>query len=342
MRMKTLVPKRVLDAYDLDRVRSISPIASGLIHQTYKIVAKNGTFVLQRLHPVLATPEIADDFFAVTTYLNANGFPAPECVLTKRGEVLASDGSRAWRMQTFLAGKTFHAAPTLHHAKEAGAMYAELHHAMDGIPYTFRSKTRLHDTKKIYQNFLKTVRANRRKHIYKQVEAEIEFIKRELPNLFLPNNLPKRVIHGDPKISNILFDANAKALAVVDLDTCNRHTILVDLGDAFRSWCGVKEDDPNNRFQLDLFRAAWNGYARESRAFLTARERTLIPKAIGTITLELASRFLTDYFTDSYFGWDPKRYKSRRDHNLARARGQIALFEDIQKKLPTIKRVVAH
>jgi len=30
-------------------------------------------------------------------------------------------------------------------------------------------------------------------------------------------------------------------------------------------------------------------------------------------------------FEDSYFGWDSDRYESRRDHNLARARSQLAL-----------------
>jgi hypothetical protein len=65
-----------------------------------------------------------------------------------------------------------------------------------------------------------------------------------------------------------------------------------------------------------------------------------VAQGIGTITLELAARFLADYFNDNYFGWDPKRYKSRRAHNLARARGQIALFKDLQKKMKQVKKII--
>ena len=147
----------------------------------------------------------------------------------------------------------------------------------------------------------------------------------------LPDDLPLRVIHGDPKISNVLFDRRLRATGIVDLDTCNRRPLLVELGDAFRSWCGKAEDDPHNTFSLPVFNAAWRGYAQEARGFITARERKLVAKAIGTITLELAARFLIDYFEDSYFGWDSSRYLSRRAHNLARARGQIAEFSTIKK-----------
>ena len=149
-----------------------------------------------------------------------------------------------------------------------------------------------------------------------------------------------RVIHGDPKISNILFDTKGQARAIIDLDTCNRRPLLVELGDAFRSWCGGAEDNPRNTFSLPIFRTAWAGYKKGAGNMMTKRELQYVPKAIGTITLELAARFLADYFDDNYFGWDSSRYPSRRAHNLARALGQIAEFRDYQKKLPAIKKIV--
>jgi thiamine kinase-like enzyme len=168
----------------------------------------------------------------------------------------------------------------------------------------------------------------------------VDFLKKELPRYFLPKNLPIRVIHGDPKVSNILFDSKGKAKAVIDLDTCNRRPLLVELGDAFRSWCGNEEDDPKNKFCLHMFQSAWGGYKKGADGLMISKERRLVPRCIGTITLELACRFLTDYFADNYFGWDSNRYQSRRDHNLARARGQIAQFLDYRKKLPKIEKIV--
>ena len=122
-------------------------------------------------------------------------------------------------------------------------------------------------------------------------------------------------------------------MTVIDLDTCNHLTVLADLGDAFRSWCGGKEDDPNNAFNVELFMAGWDGYKEGAGDFITQQEKDLVGQAIGCITLELAARFLKDVFDDSYFGFDESRYASRRGHNLARARGQIALFKDLQSKL---------
>ena len=177
--------------------------------------------------------------------------------------------------------------------------------------------------------------------LLKKAAPEADFLAEELPKLFLPHDLPLRVIHGDPKITNILFGPGGKAKAIVDLDNCNRQSLLGELGDAFRSWCGGEEDDPKNEFRLDLFRTAWKGYSKGAKDFLTTHESGYLPQALGTITLELATRFLTDYFSDSYFGWDKKRYQSRRAHNLARARGQIALYRDLREKTTEIREVVS-
>lgn len=322
----------------------MKPVTAGLIHQTFEIKTDQGQYIMQRLHPVLSSPKIGEDFLVVTQHLKSVSLPAPECVLTKHGRVLAKDGKFVWRMQTKLSGKTFDRMENVAMAKEAGEMYAKFHRAMDSISYEFKSPLVLHQTEKILANFLSVVKKCEKDPLMQEVKNEVAFLKKMFPKYLLSKNLPKRVIHGDPKISNILFSRSpnggpkqVKATAMIDLDTCVRSSILVELGDAFRSWCGKQEDDPNNTFSLPLFRAAWAGYLKGAQGFLTKKEIALAPKAIGTITLELAARFLTDYFEDAYFGWDAKRYPSRRAHNLARCRGQLKEFIDYQKKLPQIK-----
>jgi Ser/Thr protein kinase RdoA (MazF antagonist) len=356
------VPKKVLDAYDIGAVRLVKPISVGLIHQTYQIKAAKGTFVMQRLHPILASDAIGKDFFVVTTFLNDQGFPAPKCMLSKQQKVLVRDESgHKWRMQTFLPGKTFTTVRDAAMAREAGAMFGRFHKTMSGLRYEFKSKKILHETEKIFAEFTKTVKRHWKSPLMKDVAADVAFLSREMHKVLLPKNLPLRAIHGDPKISNVLFSSpparggargggRIAATGIVDLDTCNRRPLLVETGDMFRSWCGLAEDDPNNVFRLDIFRAGWKGYLKSVSpphgeeglrgGLLTAHERTLVPKSIATITLELASRFLTDYFNDNYFGWDSSRYPSRRAHNLTRTRGQLALYRDIQKKMPQMKKIV--
>jgi Ser/Thr protein kinase RdoA (MazF antagonist) len=334
------IPKRVVDAYEIGPILATKLISSGLIHQTYQIRAKKGMYIFQRLHPVLSSEGIAADFLAVTRFLASKKFPAPRAILNKQGELLTSDGERVWRVQTFLTGKTYHELKNAAMAREAGSIIARLHKTFDKMEYRFKSDKILHETEKIYAAFKKTVKAHYGSGLIDDVAPELEFVAKELPKLFLPK-MPLRVIHGDPKVSNILFDSKGKASSIVDLDTCNRRPLLVELGDAFRSWCGKKEDDPKNQFRLEIFEAAWKGYAKGAKGFISKQEMRYVPQAIGTITLELTARFLTDYFNDNYFGWDPKKYASRREHNLARARGQLALYRDLQKKMKDVKAIVA-
>lgn len=338
--MNDLIPKQVLDAYDIGKIVSLKAVTDGLVHQTFELKTDEGRFILQNVHPVLATKAVGADFLAVTHHLAEQGFPSPEAVLSKDGEILVAHEGNKWRMQTKLSGKTVHVLEDRLMAREAGEIYARFHHVMDGMKYTFKAKKLLHETRKIYNKFLGEIRRPKYTSLLSDVEEEITFIKEEMPKFFLPEDLPLRVIHGDPKISNVLFDRNGKAKAIIDLDTCNRRPLLVELGDAFRSWCGNAEDDTKNKFCLRMFQSAWGGYREGIGDLMTDRERAHLAQSIGTITLELACRFLTDYFTDNYFGWDPKRYASRREHNLARCRGQIKEFLDYKKKLPKIEKMI--
>ena len=57
---------------------------------------------------------------------------------------------------------------------------------------------------------------------------------------------PDRVVHGDPKINNILFEADGKTgLCLVDLDTLGRMPLPLELGDAWiRATVEAAADDP--------------------------------------------------------------------------------------------------
>lgn len=336
-----MIPKAILSAYDIGPVKSVKPISVGLIHQTYQVTAAKGTFVFQRLHAILASDAIGKDFFVVTTFLNDQGFPAPKCVLSKALKILTKDtDGHKWRVQTFLPGETFTTLRDAAMAREAGAMFGQFHKTLAYLRYEFKSAKILHETEKIFAAFTKVAKKHWKSPLMKDVAAEVAFVSQEMHKVLLPKSLPLRAIHGDPKISNLLFDAKGKACGVVDLDTCNRRPLLVETGDMFRSWCGSEEDNAKNAFRLEIFRAGWKGYAKAAEGFITARERKLVPLSVATITLELASRFLADYFNDDYFGWDSSRYASRREHNLARVRGQLALYRDIQKKMETMKEIV--
>ena len=69
---------------------------------------------------------------------------------------------------------------------------------------------------------------------------------------FLIEYLKKRtidigVIHGDPKLSNFLFDIKYKyVVSLIDLDTVSSGYLLTDLADCIRSICNTAGEDPDN------------------------------------------------------------------------------------------------
>ncbi|MDG1949809.1 MAG: phosphotransferase [bacterium] len=338
--MQSEIPNEILQSYDIGKISEIKAVTDGLVHKTYAITSETGEYILQKLHPVLSTDEIAEDFAAVTIYLKEMGFPTPDLVRTGGGGILAKAEDAVWRMQTRLPGQTVHVLEERSMAKKAGEMYARFHKTMAPLEYNFKAKKLLHETEKEYERLLEAAK-NAPAELLDEVEDELALLKEELPKYFLPTDLPLRVIHGDPKVSNILFDENAEAVAIIDLDTCNRRPLLVELGDAFRSWCGNEEDDPKNKFCLRMFQSAWGGYKKGADGFMTQQELEYLPQAIGTIILELSARFLADYFNDNYFGWDETRYESRRAHNLARCRGQLMEFKSYKEKFEKIVNLVS-
>ena len=92
-------------------------------------------------------------------------------------------------------------------------------------------------------------------------------------------------------------------MGLIDLDTCNRHTVLVDLGDAVRSWCRDGSEDEQQHFRIDRFEAILAGYSEDGLS-LSRHEIDYLGQAGRTITMELASRFAKDVMVDEYFAYD--------------------------------------
>ena len=144
--------------------------------------------------------------------------------------------------------------------------------------------------------------------------------------------IPTRVAHNDAKIGNVLFDSvSGRAAMVIDLDTVMPGTPLFDFGDLVRSSVSLAAEDATALGQVvaerELFEALLEGYLGGSGGLLTPAERALLEPAGRVITWEQAIRFLTDYLEgDTYFA------TSHREHNLERARAQVALLVSLEEQ----------
>jgi hypothetical protein len=147
--------------------------------------------------------------------------------------------------------------------------------------------------------------------------------------LLAGGRLPVRVTHNDTKFNNILFDANNKAICIVDLDTVMPGTVLYDFGDAIRTGaCTTEEDEPDlNRVDLgmDLFSAYSRGFLETAGPSLTRIEIDHLAFSAKFMTYLIGLRFLTDYLSNDVY------YKIRfPGHNLQRASVQFTLLKSME------------
>jgi thiamine kinase-like enzyme len=219
-------------------------------------------------------------------------------------------------------------------AAAAGALVAHFHRALDGLDHTFVGlREGVHDTARHLARLREALALHTQHRLHRQVAPLAEQLLARaaaLPPLPL---LPARICHGDLKLNNLLFAGMAPpacetAVCLIDLDTVGPMSLAHELGDAWRSWCNRSgEDTELARIDLEIFRVSFLGYRRALDRQLADDERSALLGSVEWISLELAARFAADALRESYFGWDDRRYPGRGEHNLVRARGQLALHE---------------
>lgn len=166
----------------------------------------------------------------------------------------------------------------------------------------------------------------------KDLVFEIESRKNDILNIkrnFDDNSIPKRVSHNDTKISNFLFDNQDNVVALIDLDTVMRLSVLFDYGDAIRSYVNTAaEDEPNTdavNVDFDIFKSYTEGYLKYGKLFLNNTEIENLLNSAIYIVYEQTLRFLVDYIDGD------KYYKiSYPEHNLVRTKAQLKLLKTLE------------
>lgn len=316
------IPPAVLAAYGITGV-TIEPITIGLINQTYRA----GSLAIQRLHPIFAG-EVNLDIETITAHLAARGMTTPRLVRARDGRAwIEHEG--VWRALTWVEGIVHTALREPALARAAGALVGRFHRAVGDLEHAFRSgRAGVHDTAGHLARLEGALGSAGSAEVRAIGEAILDHARGLAP---LPTTR-RRIVHGDLKISNLLFDGAGRGLALLDLDTLAHGILAHELGDALRSWCNPAGESAEGAIDPALFGAAIEGWASEARGTLDRDEIESILPGTETIALELSSRFALDAVEDRYFGWDAARYPSRIAHNLARARSQLALARSIRAR----------
>lgn len=339
-------------------------ITSGNVNNTYQLTYMDGdqeyAYTLQHINTyVFNNPrEVMSNIAIVTDHLRNNMIrhnedPSRrvlEIVRTTDGQHLYDAGANeVWRAYLFISdASALDMVETPEQMEEVGRGFGAFQRNLYDFDAQnlFVSIQDFHNTTKRFYTFVRSVDKNNGGRLHK-VRDEVEFMfdhrrmMGEIVRLLDDHVIPLRVTHNDTKSNNVLLDRKTgKSLCVIDLDTVMPGSVLYDYGDAVRFGASTAaEDEPDTgKIALDMGKAAafTRGFVSETNGFLSRDELVRLPLGAKVITCELAMRFLTDYIDgDLYFKVNAP------EHNLTRARAQIALLMDIERKEKELSQMVA-
>lgn len=344
--------KEIARKFDIKgEVLDIKPLGNGLINDTYLITTEAGApdYVLQHINnAVFKDVELLHhNIDAVTAHIRGKLEKAGEkdidrkvlsFVKVKGGDkTYLFDGEKYWRISVFIPDTVTKEEVNPESAYLVGKAFGQFEAMLADIPVKLgETIPDFHNmelrSRQLKEAVAKDAAGRMSDPEVKCILAEMEKYDFEMckaERMYREGKLPKRICHCDTKVNNMLFDRDGNVLCVIDLDTTMPGFVFSDFGDFLRSGANtVAEDDPNIEkieFRMEIFKSFAKGYI-ESAGFLTQTEKENLP--YGTLLFQYmqAVRFFTDYINGDIY------YKIKYpEHNLVRARNQMALFRSTLK-----------
>ena len=333
---------------------SCEEFGHGHINATYRITTDSGCeYVLQRINKyVFKDPvRLMENASAVTAFLRER-VEDPRLALhfiPTYDELYYYEDAEGefWRMYDFVGGFCLDTPESDEDFFQCAIAFGRVQHLLSDFPAHTLHETipEFHNTIDRYRLLRESIEADPVGRVA-GVQADIAFcmdreeIGATLQKMRESGQLPLRVTHNDTKLNNVLLDKKTrKSLCVLDLDTVMPGLSLYDFGDSIRFGAATAaEDEPDTskmHMDLHLFEVYTRGYLQAAEA-LTDKEVEMLPMGALIMTLELATRFLKDYIDgDKYFK------TAYPEHNLVRARSQMALVADMQSKWDEMNAIVA-
>jgi Ser/Thr protein kinase RdoA (MazF antagonist) len=214
-----MTPRQAIKNWHIGKIFEFYPVKTGIFNETYIVRANTGVYVLQKLHFLISRKEPTENYLAASVFLASKNLPAQRLILSKSGGMLVRDGARFWRLITAIPGHVYTCLPAGRHrrnlkmAGEAGKQLGTFHALFKNFKAPVKNPLPMFQ----YGAVLKKLRAYGGKFAADsdaRVRGATKLLLENFPRHFLPKNLPRRLIHTDPKISNFIFDDNDSAVAM--------------------------------------------------------------------------------------------------------------------------------
>lgn len=336
----------------------IKPLGKGHINDSYRVVADENEYVLQRInhHIFKNVSQLQDNIHRVTAHIRSKLEQQGVAEIDRRVLSLISTSEEAlyhqdnegnyWRLMVFIKDSKSYDEINPELAYRAGMAFGEFQKMLADLPGDplFETIPNFHNMEARLETFREAVKANKAGRLEKVagLVKEIEDRAEEMckaERLHREGKLPKRINHCDTKVNNILFDNDDQVLCVVDLDTVMPGYVLSDFGDFIRTGAntGAEDDKDLNNVGVDvaIFEAYAKGYLKNAASFLSDVEIENLAFGAKLLTYMQTVRFFSDYIDgDTY-------YKiAYPEHNLVRTQAQFKLLQSLEENFEVLQRIV--
>ena len=320
----------------------------GLINNTYVLRSGSEKFILQKINTyVFNNPiQLMENIYLITNHINNLNKISLEIIKNKQGSLLVESDGDFWRAFKFIKSQVFLKIDDSSLIIECAKCLANFHKDFSVFPFKKLHTVipNFHNTPVIFDRFkemlLHTSESNKIECV-----SQINYVLSKendckiIHNLILKKEIPLRVCHNDPKISNILFDSKKKAICLIDLDTVMSGTILSDISDAIRTCCVSQSEEEIDLekvfFKFDYFEIFIKSYLKVNYDNLNKIELSNLVFSVELIFLEQGIRFLSDYFNGN------KYFKvNHQKHNLLRANNQLKLSKEIRNNRSKLQKIL--
>lgn len=342
----------LLSRFALDLpVTKVSPLGEGFINDTFIVEGPDGPeYILQRKNKNVF-PDVEammDNIARVTAYIRRFERVTLTIVPSRDGRLFYQDAEgEYWAVCKFIKGSlAYSVADSAELVRQGGLGLGNFHRCVKDFnePLTEIIKG-FHNIRWRFTQWDESVSKDAAGRVA-SLSEEISWIESrrqqmlDFWKLYETGVLPSRVIHGDTKISNFLFNkTDGSYLCAIDLDTLMRSTLLCDVGDALRAYTNTGREDEAElskvSMSMDYFRAYISGYLGVMKPYLNEAELRYLAFSGIYITFEQVLRFLMDYIDGDVY------YKTAYpDHNLVRTRAQYALLQSMESQLTEMEDFV--
>lgn len=350
-------------------IQTVEPYGDGIINDTYVVTftqaaqsehARLGKrAILQRINPQVFPdpPAIMHNLVLVLEHASkksqnsAFDFVLPPIYKTIDDDYSIKDETGSyWRSLGFIENTmTLNVLQSTYQARQAGIGLGAFHQLIADLPAEQLKDTLpgFHDTPGYLRQFddaVASAKAASQKVGDKYYDDCFEQIEkhRSLAGLLFDTQpaLKPGIMHGDPKLNNILFDQQSgRAVSVIDLDTVKPGFIHYDIGDCIRSCCNRAGEMPLKieevQFSVSDFEAILQGYLDSAAQILSDQDFDLLYDVVRLLPFELGLRFFTDFLNGNRY------FKvNKPEDNLYRAHVQFKLLESIESQEQAIRGII--